>query len=917
MRAGFSFCAIILLLTAGVAGAQSRIEGSAVALDGSPLAGATVLLEAPGVKVPLSTTVGDDGSYVFEKVTPGTRVRLTVTRGGRVVVSTYALVTLWVERVDLKEATQEQSFVDTDGISAAGGQSADVGGIVRDRAGRVVASALVAVPDTTISSMTDATGRFLLPALRPGVNLTIDVTAEGFGKESTSFVIPRGGRQDVEVILETPEVSNPWRSEGSLISTVDGASRAILRQPDADVIPGIAGDDLLRATQSVPGVTAGFEAPDRIGVRGGTPGDILTTFDGMTLYHVGAVFGTVGGLNPAAVHDARVLKASFGAADGGHLSGAVHLSGEAPMGGRPTGYLGASMLGGEALVRLPLGERVSLTMAGRHSSPEELYAETLDRLSAQGTTPVRTRAVRFGGGTFDADSTPAFRDINARLDLAPSRQDRLSVSVFDGRGVSNHSHDVSVPGTSAFFASGAFVAPADAFVEVGDVSGWEAKGIGASWTRQWAPAVSTKFSFGRTSSTSSSARASLLTSPTTGLDYSYDAGRGGTQAWSDENHVTDTSARLDTTLAFGYGHVVSFGGEVKRVDADYQLARERFRYTPATRTMAPEMASLLDRTDAGRLLTFYAQDAWRPTPRLSLTPGFRVTHFDVTGDVYVEPKVEAALQLSRNVRLRSGYALDHQMVGRITHEDRLQGDRSFWAMADGATVPVARSQQVALGALVTGRGLSIDIEGYYKTLDDVALFAPRLYPGVAPAATDRLFHVGTGRAFGAEVLLQHSFKWNTFRASYTAQRAEYDYPTLEAATFLSSAAPVSEVVIADSLRATRWLTLTAAWYGHTGRAYTPATGIAPVWLPSGTAVYDVVFGAKNSEDLPVYHRLDVSAHADVTVGGVKARVGATVFNVYNQRNTWYSEYHTAGQTIASDEIVLMGRALNVFLKIGF
>ena len=56
MRAGFLFCAIIMLLLAGVAGAQSRIEGSAVGLDGSPLAGATVLLEAPGVKVPLSTT---------------------------------------------------------------------------------------------------------------------------------------------------------------------------------------------------------------------------------------------------------------------------------------------------------------------------------------------------------------------------------------------------------------------------------------------------------------------------------------------------------------------------------------------------------------------------------------------------------------------------------------------------------------------------------------------------------------------------------------------------------------------------------------------------------------------------------------------------------------------------------------------
>ena len=789
MRAGFVLCAIFLLLSAGLAGAQSRIEGSALALDGSPLAGATVLLEAPGVKVPLSATVAADGAYVFEKITPGSRVHLTVTRGGRVVVSTYALVTLWVERIDLKEASAVQAFIDTDGITAGGGQSADVGGVVRDRAGRVVPAALVAIPETTISALTDATGRFLLASLRPGVNLTLDVTAEGFGKESTTFVVPNGGREDVEITLETPEVSSQWRSEGGLVSTVDGLSRAELRGRDADVVPGIAGDDILRAMQSVPGVTAALEAPDRVMVRGGSAGDTLTTFDDMTLYQTGPTFGTVGSLNPAVVRRASLAKATFGAADGGRLSGALRLSGEEPMGGKPSGYVGASMLGGEALVRLPLGDRVSLVLAGRHSSPEGTYANALDYLSAQGTTPVRNRAVRFSGGTFDTEAIPLFWDLNARLDLAPSRQDRLSFSFYDGRSVFNNSHDGTVPASTSIVATGGFEPPDDAYLEVGDVAAWDSKGVGAQWTRQWAPSVSTKFSFGRTDYTGSSARASLLTSPTTGLDYSYAAGRGGSHAWNDENHVTDTTARLDNTVTFGYAHVVTFGGEVKKVDADYQASREIFRFTPATRKYTPEMASLVDRTDSARLLTFYAQDAWHPAPRVSLTPGFRVTHFDVTGDVYVEPKIELGLQVSRNLRLRTGYSLDHQMIGRITHEDRVQGDREFWAVADGTDIPVARAQQVAVGALITAPAFSIDIEGYYKALDDVAMFAPRLYPGVAPAAGAQLFHQGTGTVFGGEVLLQHSFKWNTFRASYTGTLANYDYPTLEADTFRASNAP--------------------------------------------------------------------------------------------------------------------------------
>ena len=67
----------------------------------------------------------------------------------------------------------------------------------------------------------------------------------------------------------------------------------------------------------------------------------------------------------------------------------------------------------------------------------------------------------------------------------------------------------------------------------------------------------------------------------------------------------------------------------------------------------------------------------------------------------------------------------------------------------------------------------------------------------------------------------------------------------------------------------------------------------------------------------MYHRLDLSTHADFVFGGMKARVGATVFNVYNQQNFWYSEYHTVAQSMASDDIALMGRALNVFVRVGF
>jgi hypothetical protein len=100
----------------------------------------------------------------------------------------------------------------------------------------------------------------------------------------------------------------------------------------------------------------------------------------------------------------------------------------------------------------------------------------------------------------------------------------------------------------------------------------------------------------------------------------------------------------------------------------------------------------------------------------------------------------------RGLRLKGAWAIDHQVVNGIAREDRLHGDGVLWTLADGVSIPVPRAMQFVVGGSLDVQGVLMTLDAYTKEFDDVTLFAPRLYPGMAPAPGSSLFYNGSGRA---------------------------------------------------------------------------------------------------------------------------------------------------------------------------
>src|SRR5215831_5212884 len=135
--------AVVILLARDVV-AQCRVQGTVRAIDGQPLAGATIRLLSPDLKAPLTTTTDDQGRYAVDAVKPGIHVEVVAVQAGRPVAHGYSLVTLFVETVDLRVQPEATTALGADSLDPEGGPAASIRGVVRTANGTGVAGARVA-----------------------------------------------------------------------------------------------------------------------------------------------------------------------------------------------------------------------------------------------------------------------------------------------------------------------------------------------------------------------------------------------------------------------------------------------------------------------------------------------------------------------------------------------------------------------------------------------------------------------------------------------------------------------------------------------------------------------------------------------------------------------------------------------------
>ena len=781
------------------------------------------------------------------------------------------------------------------GATATTAQSnSRLNGVVKDSAtGETIPYADVTAVEARITVTTNYDGRFTLLRV-PVDSFTVRIEALGYaplerrlsaGGRVMEFLLARRA-----VALEAIQVTAVARD----VELTEHAAQVALSPAQVAALPSVGQPDVFRALQLLPGISSSGDGSSGLYVRGGTPDQNLVLFDGMTVYHIDHFFGLFSAFNNDAIKDVRVFTAAFPARYGGRVSSVLDLTGKVGNEQRFRLQGGASLLSADAVAEVPLGKG-SWLFSARRSYTDVLRTPLYDKLfdfrtgsTDEGTTIGSGPGGRPGFRANEVQVQPDFYfyDVQNKVSYRPSPADLVSASLYAGADRLDESNSVQFGGGGL---GGNFGSDAPAST-VTDVTDWGNRGASGRWSREWSDRWSTDVLVAASRYQSENRTENSVSGTSNG-----GAGRfGGTFSFAEDNVVDNLTFRLGSELRLANDLRFQLGSWLERSEVSYEFDR----------LSSDTLALDVGRQARGQVAGGYLESTWSPLRPLSLTTGVRASHYDLTGDLYWEPRASATIQVGDGLRLNGAWGKYHQWVNRAENEDVLEGSRDFWLLADDELPPTAAEHWV-LGAALTRGTYAFSVEAYEKDFSNITLFSTRYRIGPIGDA-GQLFFTGSGVARGVELLAQKTAGTLTGWLTYTLAEATNRFAEINGGEqFPATHDARHSFKLVGNYQLGRWQ-LGGSWVFTSGRPYTIPESQYSLVLLDGSRQSYIHVGDKNGERLPAYHRLDLSARRRFERERFSWDLGFSVFNAYNRDNVWYRQFDLSQQPITITDVSMLG-----------
>lgn len=771
-----------------------------------------------------------------------------------------------------------------------------VSGIVQDaKSGESIPFATVMEVGTANGGVSNEEGYFTLFNVTTDT-ATIEVSSIGY-KNTRLFLSPD---MDLKNLILTTEplsidlgeiVVEAERDELMRIS--DKVSVATMSPKKISKLPNAGEKDIFRSFQLLPGVSGSNEASSGLYVRGGTPDQNLILYDGFTVYHVDHLFGMFSAFNSNAVKDVELYKGGFESKFGGRISSVMNIVGKD--GNENEFNIGGDigLLSINGYVEIPIENKVTILLAARRSWQSPLYSSIFESFSTAETSTTSTggfsgRAGGRAGGKQvrreEVQPSSFFYDLNGKVSYKPNSKDILSLSFF--HGVDNIDNSREFTGLNAGSSFGA----------TNDLTRWGNWGTSANWSRKWND-VFYSYSLLSISNYFSQRDRTRTVTIVNEEEEEIESVRGT----KEENQLYDLSAKWNNEWKLTKNHQLEFGLQSTYYNINYDYSLN-------------DTITIQDRLDKGFHNSLYLQDHWSIRKRFTFIPGIRLSHFNVTNDFYVEPRLSLSYNVTKRLKLKSAWGHYYQTVARIIRNDLSSGSRDFWVLADDESVPVGFAEHFILGASYETTNYIFDVEGYYKRMTGLSEYSLQFTPTFTNVDFDEFFYEGTGYSRGIEFLAQKKYGDYTGWAGYTIGEVVYDFDVF-GGQFYANQDVTHEFKLVQNYELKNW-TFAATWIFATGKPYTDASSSYEVTLLDGSTQDFINLDDKNAARYPAYHRLDVAATRDFTFGDESSgSLSFSIFNLYNRQNIWYREFAVDGDELVVTDVTLLGFTPNVTLSL--
>ncbi len=775
-------------------------------------------------------------------------------------------------------------------------------GVIKDEeTGETLPNATVRLTGSNAGTTSNTDGFFTLVRIP---NDTCSLTIQYLGYLSkkirlnevadlSNISIPlQSDRKVLDVVIITDQYESP-------LEVTEKISKSAFDPKALTSLPSLGGHDIFRTLQLLPGVSGTNESSAGLVIRGSIPSQNLILLDGFTIYHLDHFFGVFSAINADIIKDVQIYKGGFDAKYGGRVSGVVDITGKSGSTNYTKGNFGINMVSTNATIEIPIGQKVSLLFSTRRAYSDIIQSSLYKKLFNISRNNDEQIKRPFENAKLDAiEPQFYFYDFNSKITYRPSRKDNIALSIYGGKD--NLSGDKT--------DSISDVARQISFKEtLTENTVWGNNGVSIRWGRQWN---------GKLYSNLKLSGSNFFRTYDFVYNYKLDStnyNQEGNFDFHQENRVDDSNLAIDNEWLISEKITLEFGISGMAYKIHYK--------TSANEQVADE------RNDKGNIGSLYTTAKINITKKLSASAGIRSNHHEINQEWYRELRLGLTYKINSKFNLKSAVGNYYQFVNQVQYDDPYNGIQNFWAFSNKDGIPIVKSNHYVLGATYKVGDFLFDVEAYYKDLEGVVEFNPVPYFVKEGFLDEGLFINGKGRMSGVDFLLQKEAGIYKGWLSYSWSKSLNSFPTIENGAFFPALQDQRhEIKLVNMLKLSRW-DLSSSWVYGSGRPF-PKYDITYYKDAAGKIEdFAVTKDRTNYSRLPAYHRLDVAAAYNFSIGKVTGQVGLSVFNVYGRENVKTRKLsipflertlQTSDQPLPEyRDLVLISLTPSVFLNVGF
>lgn len=599
------------------------------------------------------------------------------------------------------------------------------------------------------------------------------------------------------------------------------------------ILAGLTEADVLETLQQLPGVVSPNETATGLIVRGGKLDQNRLLYDHINIYHNGHFFGMLSAFNPDMIAKVSFYNQGTHPKYDERVSSVIDLQTSNKIASKPSFSIGINGINASAMAEFPIRkDKLSIIASARRSYKEIYESFTLSNIAEK---VFQNSTLTNNQGTIEQFY---FYDYALKINYKPTRTDAFYISFLTINNQLNYRQKSVLD-----------------FQNSNDLLTIENKGYSIGWSKNWSKTIQqhTDFSFSKYK-----------------LNYNFIVTDNDVLI----SNLNKKNAIYDTNLNTEF----SFKGQQSTIDIGYQYTFKDVSYA----FLNDASINIILDSEQNRLGThaIFSNYSLTKPKNFRFSAGLRINYYPELSILKLAPRIIFNKTLHPNLTAQITYETKNQAIHKIdeTVLSNLSLENELWRLADANTFPIITSNQISSGFNFKKDNWQIDTDFYFKKIDGItALSLGFLNPD------NPNFNIGEQAIYGFDFFINKKIGPFNHWISYSYTSAKNKFKALNNNLFFVANNAIKHNVSVSSAYKNNGFQAAIAFHLRSGKPFTKSI------------VQDdkIQFVGINTENLAVYHRLDISATYQFWLSRKqlsKMTLGLSIRNLYNQKNQISKEY---------------------------